>query len=395
MSNNNPYISNSELTAFRRNRAFLNGDINELLYVFNILIDESLEQKSYSRALFNLWSALSICEYATDQQQVEKTLSHTLNFSPFLHQIEDYTILIESIVTRFLNSSNEITSTSYFILSLLCINQKQLERSYNYAKMAYFYATRLDEENNQPYLCNAQLQLIFSKLLSEHFVHVDSYLNQFGWHIENCKNDQERILIQTIYLLKGTLFGTVKEADLLLFAEKLATSSKYFYPLYLLMQMKHVVHKTNNHSALHKVDKFYKVFYNRTMQTSQQALNDYYLLRNRFITNSNLFFTKAEQLFDEIKNSNSTACLYHITNVQLQLPSLYEFTLHNTCINFLLYPLHQQEFLLLFNSNQNKQINNALAHYMTDHEILLSLQSNAQHSRFIELYIDYTQQINH
>lgn len=395
MTTKNPFVSTCELTAFRGSRAFLNGDNDELLKAFNALIQENLNKSSYQIALINLWSALSICEQATDHAQVKQTLNHTLNLSPFIHDVDDYAILMESIITNFFDTNKEITSTAYFILSVLCMNNRLLDRSHKYANMAHIYALQLNKGKNQPYLRNAQLQLIFPQLLRKDWKKVDYYIEQFGWHIENCRNNEQKMLLQTIAVMKNAILGKITDNELLLYIEKLASSDGNFYPLYLMMQLNNIVYVTDTPKTFHKVSAFYNSLRSQICSISDVAFNDYYFLRNRFITNSNLFFTRAEQLLKQTKAVHSEICLLHLTDVELNLSSVYDFILHTFEEDFIFFPLHHNEFLIAFDLQLKKRLQHTLTQHIENYDVLLEVSSTSEVSRFIELYIIYTQQLAH
>lgn len=192
-------------------------------------------QQHYEEALIYLWKGLSIAEYSKNHRTVLELLQHTTDLVFFLEHDAGYRYLIESLLSRTWQQKKVKTALLHF-------QKKEYTQCYHVAKLCDYEAEKLELDSKDPYLCNAQLQFALSMLYTGQIDELKKLIHFFDWYVENCREQSERVLIETLHLMVDCYEGDAEAERLGVLAQMLAASNLPFYPLYLLLYLQHFAH---------------------------------------------------------------------------------------------------------------------------------------------------------
>lgn len=386
-------VFNQDILAHRLIQALDSADRNGLLHVYVDYCKFHLLEANYEDAMFKLWKALSVMEFADDHSLKLETLNLCLALVAYLHEYDDFQFLIEANLAIEDETNYDIVSCSYFILSIILLQRNDLHHAYLFAKMAYYFAKKLPEELQLPYECNAQLQLTFIALISKRFDEVDDNINRFDWQLNNCKTRQEYTLIQTVHFVKESL---ISQFNIELFNElkdSLLHSSVKFYPTYLAMMLQKIF-------ALHEqplVRRYVNDWVAELKKSHSFNLNIFlekhktFLKRN--VINTELFFEKAEALFVKTRAAGSRIHLIHLKSFNNSRELVEHLLYKDHPIEHIFHRYLDSTIVIIFDDQYKSYFEQLFAQYNGQYEILNKVVSQDHHRRFFDLHNIHQMQV--
>lgn len=247
---NSPILYKDELEHFQRLAlSQYDESIREEMYIisFHYYYDAGQITKAFDYLLLGL----SLLEKNPESPLKISLLTCAVKAATFFISIPNSMATIKATIAHddpF--KQPEIHSMCFYLLSNEALKKGHFNEAISYAKMAHYYALKI-ENNRFFYECNAQLQLVCALLETAKLEEANNYIDTFEWYIQNCKNDQEKVLIiaiqATISFLQGQQESPLLTMKTLLM--RMLGSQEVMYSSYLAMHFKRILLKSNEKNA--------------------------------------------------------------------------------------------------------------------------------------------------
>lgn len=383
------FASYQELRHYQQ-QAFLQSNYEEQLALSLRGFHYFYEQGQLSEAIEQLWVGMSLFEFHQNDELKKQLLICCVKVSTFFvavpnsHQLIEATIAYESP-----KSQPEILSMCFYLLSVRELMEKQYETSTTHAKLAYFYAMKI-EGDRLFYECNAQLQIVCSLLEAGSLAHVEKYIEKFNWYVENCKNDQERVFVtciqSTILFLQKQFDQSLAMMNMLLV--KFSQSKEVMYSSYLAMHFKRILSKASSECVetqdlLALCDLVMERHALLVTEIQDAIPKSYILLPQQFYLTANEFVERLQE-----RNERSYIVKFRLLNESLEevLEILSDYRCRD--IEYVIHQYTAKKFVFLCSDAERHVIETAIEE--NDSFVMIESISSetGKHQVFFQLYND-------
>lgn len=378
----------SSIQSLRERRKIALNDNNkvELFKVYSDLFYVYLNDGEFSEALYYLWKGLSVMEYIQDIELKEQLLEQCLIVLPFIHEIDEYRFLIEANIAIERETSYGVLSLSYYLLSVIYFNRLKMNEAYSLAKMAYYFASKLPKDEQEVYLCNVRIQLTYIALFNNDFTKVDEYIEKFGWHIADSKNEKEKVLNTFIHLSYEYLKGKNVKKDILLLLEQFTEKQEIVYTTYLAMKLYLNTQFKGDEQFKQQVANYYDQIKEHFTKETKDFFSKFALLRKRIGIHSEYFFERAEAIFQNTKQQGRSICLVKFIFKQGYNFCIDELLNLNYDIDFVTHHYRDGKFILVFDIKDILELHSYFEKQSNVIEVLGEAYSEQEHTRFFDVY---------
>lgn len=307
--------------------------------------DELYDKKVFEEAFEQLYFALSLLEHVKDEQLKTLVLIRCVKASPILVTIKNSR---EIIASESLAARPENLSMCYYLLSWHALNDQDFGASIQHAKMAHFYALRI-EGDRLFYECNAQLQLVCALLEANQVKDAKLYIEKFNWYMEQCKNDAELVFILSI---QATLQFLEQNEDIAValmtnLLTKFIASDNVLYTSFLAMHFKRILLMNKQH----------QMHYSELLQLCHTVINHYkqlteyipFTLADNYVIHAHQFYHEAQKLVEQSQQQQRSTMIVKFKLLQNEATALTDLLddFAQQSVPYLLYQYAHKQFLFI------------------------------------------------
>jgi hypothetical protein len=363
---------------------FTENDFNALLHQFLVQTKKNIKLENEARASFFLWLSLSCAEKANDEVLL-LDLVKTASQLAIVRSDESIQFLLESFIARFYSKNEEIVTNVYFTLSLLAQNNGKVKEAYMYAKLALYFAEKLTKEASMPYLCNARLQYVITKMYGTNLEDVNQVLHEYNWVEGNCFSKEEEMFVQVLELLQQLIQNNVDDEQLEQVVTSLNHSNLVFFPQYLLMQVHYALKKMNETT--------FGLSFSEEKEVDERQSRYYELLSDRIKIHSELFFEHAQALYRMALEQNETITLLCFEIAKSDIAKIVQFIVGHPKLPFIVHHYDSNKVIIVLKTEDRIELLKALHHSTITVEVVDEVQSSSENRRFPDVYSQFVNKL--